>query len=973
MKSVSSRQDVPIWFVVLLFATIVLPILLSAAPVHAQDPVQYQVSFNVNPSGGGSTNPLDTASYNAGSSISISATPASGYGFSGWSVSNSSSIMIADPSSASTSATIDGYGTITANFSPTTVTPADTETVVICSTSSVPVGTGTTCTATVTSSSPLASATVSWSAEGSGIFDSISCTLDGSPAACSVLYTPTDVDSGVHMMVANYVGDAGHLDSSGRFDLTVTGSTSSTTTTTAETTTSSATTTSGQAAIWTDKADYAPGETPTIYGAGFNANANITVTVTRPDGTVNTWSTISDDAGSFTTTYALDGIEGSYAVMATDGTNTATTAFTDKWYTVTVDASSIRVASDVAAGTVVATVEALNSTSSNCYLPTTVKKSDLPFNCDKTGAGGTERFTYSFTSPVSSTTAGKRYRWSSTSGYSQTLQSNTFTIGSTSATLSASYIAQYSVSFAVSPSGGGSITVDGQPSATAWYDGGSVLNIEASPNSGYTFSSWTATGSITFGSTSLASTTATIGGTGTITATFSDTTPPTVSISSPTSGSYVKTATVAVSDSASDSGSGVAKVEVQVDGGAFSLATGTTSWSFTTAALSDGSHSVTAKATDNAGNSATSTSVTFTVDTTAPVLTLPSPAPVAEATSSSGATVIYTATATDAIDGPITPTCTPASGSTFPLGTTSVSCSATDRAGNTGSGTFDVTVVDTTAPVLTLPSPDAVEATGSTGAVVTYTAPSATDLVDGSVPVTCDKNSGDTFELGTTTVSCSATDAATNEGSGTFDVTVVDTTAPVIAAHLDVTAEATSSAGAAVTYTSPAATDNYDASVTVVCAPASGSTFALGDATVTCSAVDAAGNHAISTTFVVHVVYSQSKGRTVLSPLEQVDDPSKLKKSHQTGSTIPIKFQLFDSKGVPIGTAKATLQIFDAKGNAVPVKASGSSNVGNVFRYDPTEQQYIYNLSTKGLSPSVYKIVITLDDGTTIVTYFRLK
>src|SRR5262249_9729566 len=51
----------------------------------------------------------------------------------------------------------------------------------------------------------------------------------------------------------------------------------------------------------------------------------------------------------------------------------------------------------------------------------------------------------------------------------------------------------------------------------------------------------------------------------------------------------------------------------------------------------------------------------------------------------------YTATASDP-DGPLTPQCIPASGSLFPLGTTTVSCTATNRHGNSTSGQFPVTV-----------------------------------------------------------------------------------------------------------------------------------------------------------------------------------------------------------------------------------------------------------------------------------------
>lgn len=104
-----------------------------------------------------------------------------------------------------------------------------------------------------------------------------------------------------------------------------------------------------------------------------------------------------------------------------------------------------------------------------------------------------------------------------------------------------------------------------------------------------------------------------------------DTTNPTISISSPSNSSLLNTAAVAIGGTASDTTSGVQKVEVSVDSGSYSLATGTTSWSFTTPTLSDGSHSITAKVTDNATNTST-TSITITVDATtpaAPTITIP--------------------------------------------------------------------------------------------------------------------------------------------------------------------------------------------------------------------------------------------------------------------------------------------------------------------------------------------------------------
>jgi hypothetical protein len=160
------------------------------------------------------------------------------------------------------------------------------------------------------------------------------------------------------------------------------------------------------------------------------------------------------------------------------------------------------------------------------------------------------------------------------------------------------------------------------------------------------------------------------------------------------------------------------------------------------------------------------------------VITVPGPI-TAEATSPGGAVVVYTAFAVDNLDGSVPVVCTPASGSTFPLGTTLVSCTAHDAAGNVGTNAFTVTVRDTTPPTLHLPGPITVSADANCTAVVTYTA-TATDIVDVTDTVVCTPASGSTFVLGTTTVNCSSTDAHGNTAHGSFTVTVNDTTPPTI-------------------------------------------------------------------------------------------------------------------------------------------------------------------------------------------------
>jgi hypothetical protein len=70
---------------------------------------------------------------------------------------------------------------------------------------------------------------------------------------------------------------------------------------------------------------------------------------------------------------------------------------------------------------------------------------------------------------------------------------------------------------------------------------------------------------------------------------------------------------------------------------------------------------------------------------------------IAEATGPNGATVAYgNVSASDIVDGPINPSCSKASDTVFPLGSTTVTCDAIDAAGNKGSKSFTVEVQDTT-------------------------------------------------------------------------------------------------------------------------------------------------------------------------------------------------------------------------------------------------------------------------------------
>ncbi len=123
-----------------------------------------------------------------------------------------------------------------------------------------------------------------------------------------------------------------------------------------------------------------------------------------------------------------------------------------------------------------------------------------------------------------------------------------------------------------------------------------------------------------------------------------DTTPPTVSISAPANGATVS-GTVTISANASDN-VGVAGVQFRVDGANLgaedTAAPYSVSWNTTAAA--NGSHTITAVARDAAGNTATSASVTVTVNNTVPPPPDTTPPTVSISAPANGATVSGTVT-----------------------------------------------------------------------------------------------------------------------------------------------------------------------------------------------------------------------------------------------------------------------------------------------------------------------------------------
>jgi hypothetical protein len=281
-----------------------------------------------------------------------------------------------------------------------------------------------------------------------------------------------------------------------------------------------------------------------------------------------------------------------------------------------------------------------------------------------------------------------------------------------------------------------------------------------------------------------------------------DATPPEVTVLAPRPSAAVR-GVLEWSATADDALTGVVAAAVRLDGGAWSdpiVASDGRTWTapFDTRGLAEGVHAIESSFSDRAGN-ARSTTVTFTVDNTPPVVGL---SPLGQWIRG---TVPLEATASDAtsgvaslelsVDGEPRTTCTDASAfpCTYAIDTTAfldgavtVSATATDAAGNVADAQAFATI-DNSAPANFLVSPAA-------GSVVTGSVTVAVNVVDPTfASVQCavggtallpstDPRFTETVSLldrvdGPLTVACTARDVAGNEGTQAATVTVRNWTA----------------------------------------------------------------------------------------------------------------------------------------------------------------------------------------------------
>jgi alpha-tubulin suppressor-like RCC1 family protein len=288
----------------------------------------------------------------------------------------------------------------------------------------------------------------------------------------------------------------------------------------------------------------------------------------------------------------------------------------------------------------------------------------------------------------------------------------------------------------------------------------------------------------------------------------------------------------------------------------------------------------------------------------------------------------------------------------------------------TEDGSFRVLGADTVPPVISgVPSITPVEATGPSGATVSWTAPAAADAVDPHPLVTCSPAPGSVFPIGTTPVTVTATDASQNSSSATFYVIVQDTTAPGISAHVSITVPATVAGGAVVNWSDIHASDAVDGTLLVTCTPASGTFFASGTTTVTMSVTDAHNNFSTGTfsVTVTPLVYNWSG---FFQPVDNLPCFNVAK----AGRAIPVKFSLGGNMGLQIFASGYPMVVKTTEGTTATedlVEQTATASVSGLT-YDAASGQYTYVWKTdKSLAGTCQTLQLKLADGSVHCANFK--
>ena len=251
----------------------------------------------------------------------------------------------------------------------------------------------------------------------------------------------------------------------------------------------------------------------------------------------------------------------------------------------------------------------------------------------------------------------------------------------------------------------------------------------------------------------------------------------------------------------------------------------------------------------------------------------------------------------------------------------------------------------------------------------TWTPPTASDNCPG-VSLSSNHNPGDTFDVGTTTVTYTATDGAGLTATCSFNVTVVDNTPPVITtcpSPTPITAACTS-AQVPDLRSGVVASDNCTSAnqLTVTQTPAAGTPVGIGNTTVTLHVTDAVGNEATCTA-TLHVNYNFTG---FFQPVDNIPTYNRVK----AGQAIPVKFSLGCNAGLNIMFSGYPQSGPTACDNHDPIDdVEQTVNAGNsTLNYDPVANQYIYVWKTdRSWAGTCRQLVVKLADETYHYAYFN--
>jgi gliding motility-associated-like protein len=266
--------------------------------------------------------------------------------------------------------------------------------------------------------------------------------------------------------------------------------------------------------------------------------------------------------------------------------------------------------------------------------------------------------------------------------------------------------------------------------------------------------------------------------------------------------------------------------------------------------FNNGATTVTWTVTDAAGNESLCSYDIVVEDDQDPIISgCPSNVNTNNDTGICGAVVTWTAPTVNDNCGVTSFTSTHNSGDVFPVGTTIVTYTATDDAGNVATCSFSITISDNENPVINgCPSNIVVSNdAGICGAVVTWALPTASDNCEVDV-FTSTNNSGDLFPIGTTTVTYTAIDVAGNSVTCSFDVIVQDNENPTILCQPNLSVDADlgdcEANASGVNLGTPVTGDNCGVTSVINNAPAS---YPVGTTIVTWTVTDIHGNTATCT------------------------------------------------------------------------------------------------------------------------------